>query len=134
MRSQSLPYLQRMSAIWSIPLSDFTKVIVSNQFALHILSNLMWTQVWPIAELQRLDRETRKVIVENGAKHPLGSISLRYLPRKSGGRGLKSVESEYKLIKIKTAVKLYSNTDQTMIMVRDFEKKAEYTGSQSLYD
>ena len=28
-----------------------------------------------------------------------------YLPRKSGGRGLKSVESEYKLIKIKAAIK-----------------------------
>ena len=50
-------------------------------------------------------------IVENGAKHPLGSTSLMYLPRKSGGRGLKSVESEYKLIKIKAAIKLYSNTD-----------------------
>ena len=125
-------YLQRMSVIWSSPLSDFNKVMASNQFALPILSYLMWTQVWPIAELQRLDRETRKVIVENGAKHPLGSTSLMYLPRKSRGRGLKSVESEYKLIKIKAAVKLYSNTDQTMIVVRDFEKKAEYTGGQSL--
>ena len=125
-------YLQRMSVIWSSPLSDFNKDMASNQFALPILSYLMWTQVWPIAELQRLDRETRKVIVENGAKHPLGSTSLMYLPRKSGGRGLKSVESECKLIKIKAAVKLYSNTDQTMIMVRDFEKKAEYTGGQSL--
>ena len=95
-------YLQRMSVIWSSPLSDFNKVMASNQFALPILSYLMWSQVWPIAELQRLDRETRKVIV----KHPLGSTLLMYLPRKSGGRGLKSVESEYKLMKIKAAVKL----------------------------
>ena len=26
----------------------------------------MWTQVWPITELQRLDRESRKIMVENG--------------------------------------------------------------------
>ena len=32
-----------------------------------------------------------------------------YLPRKLGGRGLKSLEEEYKLTKIKVAVKLYSN-------------------------
>ena len=32
-----------------------------------------------------------------------------YLPRKLGGRGLKPLEEEYKLTKIKVAVKLYSN-------------------------
>ena len=108
---------------------------MSNQFAFPILNYLMWKSaysIWPIAELQRLDRETRNVIVENGAKRPLVSTSLMYLPRKSEGRGLKSVESEYKLINIKAAVKLYFNTDKTMIKVRDFEKKAEYTGGQSL--
>lgn len=125
-------YLQRLSVIWSSPLSDFNKALATNQFALPTLSYLMWTQVWPIAELQRLDRETRKVISENGGKHPLGSTALMYLPRKSGGRGLKSVEHEYKLIKIKAAVKLYANTDETMTTVRDFEKKAERVGSQSL--
>jgi len=46
----------------------------------------MWTHIWPIAELQRIDRETRKRITENGGKHPLSFIDLRYLPRKSGGR------------------------------------------------
>ena len=44
-------YLQRMSVIWSSPLSDFYEIMASNQFALPILSYLMWTQVWPIAEL-----------------------------------------------------------------------------------
>ena len=125
-------YLQRMSVIWSSPLSDFHKVMASNQFAVPILSYLMWTQVWPIAELQRLDRETRKVIAKNGAKHPLGSTLLMYLRRKSGVRGLKLVDSGYKLIKIKAAVKLYSYTNQTMTMVRDVEKKPEYTSGQSL--
>ena len=63
-------YLQRMSVIWSSPLSDYYKVVASNQFALPALAYFMRTQVWPIAELQRVDRESQKVIKENGGKHP----------------------------------------------------------------
>lgn len=68
------------------PFSDSYKVMTFNQFALPVLSYLMWTQTWPfLAELQRLDgEEIRKVIMENGEKHPLGSTALLYLPRKNG--------------------------------------------------
>ena len=67
-------YLRRLSIIWSSPLSDFNRVAASNQFALPVLGYLMWTQHWPITELKILDREVRKIIVENGGKHPGGSI------------------------------------------------------------
>ena len=125
-------YLQRLSVIWSSPLSDYYKVVASNQFELPVLVYFVWTQVWPIAELQRLDLESRKIIVENGGKHPLASSDLLYLPRRSGGRGLKSIESEYKITKIKAATRLYANTDPTMELVRQFEEKAERTGRRSL--
>ena len=71
-------------------------------------------------------------MVVNGAKHPLSSTGLLYLPRKLGGRGLKSTEREYKTIKIKAAMNLYSNNDSTMYLVRLFEEKAARTGSRSL--
>ena len=45
-----------------------------------------------------------------------------------GGRGLKSVENEYKLTKIKTAV----NQDPTMKVVREFEERATQSGHHSL--
>ena len=45
-------------------------------------------------------------MVENGGKHPLGTSDLLYLPRRVGGRGLKSIEAEYKLTKVKAAVRL----------------------------
>ena len=70
------------------PLSDYNKVLATNLFAVLVLAYLMWTQVWPIAELQRLDRASREAMIENGAKHPLGSTKLIYLPRRIGGRGL----------------------------------------------
>ena len=87
-------FLRRMSVIWSSPLSDFNRVIASNQFALPVMSYLMWTQNWPITELKRIDREARKIIIENGGKHPLSSTAMLYLTRGKGGRGMRSVERE----------------------------------------
>ena len=85
-----------------------------------------------MTELQRIDREARKIIVENGGKHPLGSTALCYLAREHGGRGLRSVEEEYKAIKIKSAFKLYKNTDPTMNLVRKFEERSGTLGHNSL--
>ena len=93
--------------IWSSPLSDFNRVIASNQFALPVMSYLMWTQNWPITELKRIDREARKIIIENGGKHLLSSTAMLYLTRGKGGRGMRSVEREYKSVKVKAAVNLY---------------------------
>ena len=54
---------------------------------------------------------------ESGGKHPLGLKVTVYLPRALGGRGMRSVEEEYKMTKIKSAIKLYSNEDPTMRLV-----------------
>ena len=35
--------------------------------------------------------------------------------------GLKSIETEYKLTKVKAAVRLYNNSDPTMELVRQYE-------------
>ena len=59
-------------------------------------------------------REDREVSIQSGSKHRFGSTELMYLPRKFGGRGLKSSEEEYILTKIKAAAKLYSNLDPVM--------------------
>ena len=69
-------FLRRMSIIWSSPLSDHNRVTVSNQFALPVLGYLMWTQQWPVTELKRFDREARKIVVQNGDKHPSGSTVI----------------------------------------------------------
>ena len=55
-----------------------------------------------------------------------------YLSRKCGGRGMKSVEREYKNTKIKTAVKLFSNPDPAMAAVRSFEAKPVQSGRHSI--
>ena len=113
-------------------MSDHAKAVASNQYALPVLTYLMWTQTWPIANIQQLDREGRKIIVENGGNHPKGSTAILYMSRKLGGRGLKSVENEYKNTKIKAAVKLYCNADPTMAAVRSFEELAVQNGRHSI--
>ena len=54
--------------------------------------------------------------------------------RRVGGRGLKSIEAEYKLTKFKAAVRLYNNSDPTMELFRQFEEKARRTGRHSLIE
>ena len=92
----------------------------------------MWTQTWPIANIQQLDREGRKIIVENGGNHPKGSTAILYMSRKLGGRGLRSVENEYKNTKIKAAVKFYCNADPTMAAGRSFADPAVQNGRHSI--
>lgn len=102
-------YLRRMSFIWSSPLSDHHSVIASTQFALPAMSYFMWSQHWPITQLREIKREARKIVVENGGKHPCGSTSLLYLPTVPAGRGLCSIERDYKETKVKAAVNLFQN-------------------------
>ena len=55
-----------------------------------------------------------------------------YLPRQKGGRGLLSVEMEYKATKVKGAVRLYCNGDPAIQMVREFDEREEEMGRRSV--
>ena len=58
-------------------------------------------------------------MVENGGKHPAGSSALLYLPREVEERGMKSVETAYKVTKIKTALKIHESTDPNVKLVKN---------------
>ena len=113
-------------------ITDDNKVTASNQHALPVLSYLMPTQRWPMSELQQIDREVRKVTVENGGTHPAGSSALLYSPRAVGGRGMKSVERAYKVTKIKTALKIHGSTDPTVKLVKNWGENSASKGRHSV--
>ena len=73
--------LDRLSVIWSIPFSDYHRIMTSDQYPLPASTYLLWTQHLSVTELQRIDHEARKIILENGGKHPLSSTVLCYLAR-----------------------------------------------------
>ena len=70
LENASKEYLRRLAIFWSSPLSDHSKVVATSQYALPVLSYLMWTQTWPLAQLQQVDREARKIMVDGGGNHP----------------------------------------------------------------
>ena len=55
-------FLRTVSVVWSSPLFDLAKAVASNQYALPVLTYLMWIQTWPLAELQQIDREASKIL------------------------------------------------------------------------
>ena len=63
--------------------TDYNKTVATT--GIYVLYGFMKTQEWPIAELQRPDLETRKILVESGVKQ--GSTELLYLPRSVRGAG-----------------------------------------------
>ena len=44
-------YVQRLSVIWSGPLSDTNRVQASNQIAMPVFSYLIWSQHWRLTDL-----------------------------------------------------------------------------------
>ena len=55
-----------------------------------------------------------------------------YLAKEKGGRGLRSVEREYKLTKIKAAMKLCQNAEPSIRALQQLKEGAEEKGQTSL--
>eukprot|EP00957_Ditylum_brightwellii_P193119 14704001-Ditylum_brightwellii.AAC.1 len=51
---------------------------------------------WTKTKLQRLDKETQKLLTINGMLHPKSSVACLYLHQTKGGRGLTGVEETHK--------------------------------------
>ena len=49
-----------------------------------------------------------------------------------GGKGLKSVETQYEMTEVETAIKLYTNRESTTELVRLFDEKCERNGRRSI--
>ena len=66
------------------------------------------------------------------SKPPTRLHSVTLSPQGFRGRGIKSVEAEQKIPKIKATVNIKGNTDPTMGLVREFEEKAAQAGRRSV--
>ena len=70
------------------------------------------------------------IYVRKGAQvHDAAGVRLRH---DGVVESLRAIEQEYKLTKIKSAIKLYENTDPTMRLVQKFEERASEKGFTSL--
>ena len=88
-------YKKRVRKIWSSELSAYNKHIAHNVFALPVLTPTFGIICWTIQEIENLDIMTRKILNMTGNFHRNSDIDRLYLPRKMGGRGLKSIKLAY---------------------------------------
>ena len=92
-----------------------------------------WGCKFRIDFLKEMDRAIRNVMNVCGAKHTNTMNAGLYLPREHGGRGLRSLESTYKEIKIKSAFKLKVDQDPAMKIVNRFHQIHMNTKSYSIF-
>ena len=117
-REASKEYLRRCAVIWSSPLTIPRKIASTNNFAVPAVQYQMWSSMWRMEDIRKLDRDTRKLIKNNKAMHHQESNASLYLQKSKGGRGLMEVESVYKLTKIKVAHYVSLAEDPRLNLVR----------------
>ena len=65
-------------------------------------------------------------------RHHCGPKATLCIPREKWGKGLGSVEREYKATNIKGVVRLYCNEDPAIKMAREFQERAEEIRGRSI--
>ena len=64
------------------------KIIAINTWAVSLMRYGAGIIKWNVAELDEIDRKTRKILTMNKEFHPKSDIDRLYVPRSKGGRGL----------------------------------------------
>ena len=124
---------KRSHIIWSSQLSDLNKCQASSTFVNSTAEYYFWTVKFTIEMVKQMDVAIRTAMNINGAKHTNQMNDTLYLPRSKGGRGLRSLETTYKMTKIKLAAKLMNDTDPRMDLVRQFHQIHLNTASHSIF-
>jgi hypothetical protein len=88
----STEFKKRVRTVLKTELNGKNKITAINAFAIPVLSYSFGIINWTIAELQNLDRKTRKLLTLHRQHHPKAAIERLYLPRRDGGRGLLNIE------------------------------------------
>lgn len=85
-------FYRRVKAIWSSELNAKNKTIAHNCFAIAILIPTIGILDWTLADLERIDIKTRKILSMTGNFHVNSDKDRLYVGRQQGGRGLKNFE------------------------------------------
>jgi len=71
---------------------------------------------WHQEELQKLERNTRKLLTIHGQHHPTADVDRLYVPRKQGGRGLMQLEAAH-AVEITKLVEYVDKKEHPLIQV-----------------
>ena len=88
-------YINRIRKIWNSQLSDFSKVVAHNTFAVPTLTSTVGILDWTCKEIDQIDIKTRKTFAMSGSIHPNSDADRLYFHRKDGGRGIRAIRTMY---------------------------------------
>ena len=125
-------YNKRVRKILKSKLNGGHIIKAINSWALPVVRYTVGIIDWTQAELEDLDRKTRKVMSAHHALHPQSNVVRLFLPRQKGGRGLlqikQTVEEEKRAlnnyIKNSPELALKAVSDEKLFKVN--ESKSEY--------
>ena len=129
-------YKKHARKIWSSELSAYNKHIAHNVFTLPVLTPTFGIICWTIQEIENLDIITRKILNMTGNFHRNSDIDRLYLPRKMGGRGLKSIKLAYECCIISIHQHLLNSTHRNHYLkcvVKHKQDKTMRVGKVLLY-
>lgn len=116
-------YKKKLEQIWSSELNGKNKISASNSMATPLVTQTFGSIYWKKAEVQKLDRTTRKVMNIHRSLHPNASVARLYVPRCRGGRGMLSLEDMYRRSSITLAAKVLHSSDPLLRLVAAHETK-----------
>ena len=112
-------YYRRLKRILKSKLNGKNVIMAVNTWAVSVLRYGAGVINWTIAELESIDRKTRKQMTIYGMLHLRADVQRLYLPRGQGGRGLKSVEDCVRLEEAGLADYVQSSTRPLMVAVKE---------------
>ena len=107
-------YVRRLRTIFKSKLNGGNIISAINSRAVSIVRYGASIIGWTNAELQALDRRTRKMLTMYGAHHPKADVDRMYLRRAKGGRGLIGVEDCVR-IEIDSLEKYLQNSKEELL-------------------
>ena len=121
-----------MRKIFKSKLNGGNIIKASNSWAVLVIIYTAGIIDWIQAELEDLDRKTRKLMSAHHALHPQSDLNTLYLPRQAGGRGLLQIRQTVEegkralndYIKNSTEFALKAVSDEELLKVN--ESKSEY--------
>ena len=107
-------YKKCLQAILKSKLNGNNQIKAINTYASPVIHYIVRIIAWTMEELRELDQMTRKQMNIYKSLHPRSDIDRLYVPRKKGGRGLRSLE-DLVLIEKTSQAEYVNNSQETTL-------------------
>ena len=115
-------YYRRIRLVLETELNSKNRIEAINTSAVPVVQNSFNIINWNLADFNRLDTKTRKLLTSNKMHHPKPDVNCLYLPKSSGARGMIELETSYKTTIIGMQKYLTASNDWMIQLVRQHEE------------